>query len=242
VPKLQQIVAIESGTKTDVGKTLTAIYHQFQRQGAFDGQTRVYESADADGPTFPSESQRVQHQVEELLRSAAEAHTELFDVVATKDTGNMNATASVELDGQVLLPNVPVTYLLFLEKQLKDIKTIIDKLPTLDPAYEWKQDPSGGYRADSVKTTKTQKVAKPIVLAQATKEHPAQTQLISVDEVIGHWNTTKLSGAVAAERKKQLQDRIKQLINAVKFAREQANSIEVDRVKTGEKIFNYLLA
>jgi len=43
-----------------------------------------------------------------------------------------------------LLADVPVTYLLFLEKQLTDLRTFVDKLPVLDPSVVWLQDPSSG--------------------------------------------------------------------------------------------------
>lgn len=241
MPKQHHIISIESGTKTRVTRDLTDIYHHLQRKGAFDGQTRVYEPINEEGEQFPDESQKVQKNADSLLRGAAKILTELFDVVATKDTGNMTARADVLVDDKPLLKDVPATHLLFLEKQLKDIQTVWRTLPTLDPAYEWQRDEAGGYRAKPVKTTKTQKVAEPIVLYNATPEHPAQTQLVSVDKTVGHWNTTKLSGALSADRKKQLLDRVAVLINAVKTARTTANLVDVEHQEVGEKIFDYLL-
>ena len=77
-------------------------------------------------------------------------------------------------------------------------------------------------------------------VAEATKEHPAQTQLITEDVVAGTWVTVKYSGAMPAPRKKQLLGRIEKLANAVKFAREQANASEAQDKKLGKEVFDFL--
>ncbi|KKN31052.1 hypothetical protein LCGC14_0828030 [marine sediment metagenome] len=240
MPKMHQVISIESGTKTRVMRDLTAIYHNLQHAPGFAGLTKTYEPTDEEGVQFPDEGQLVQQEVETLLQQVAETVTELFDVVATKDRGNCEARADVVVDDKPLLKDVPATHLLFLEKQLKDIQTVVDKIPTLDPAYEWKKDEAGGYRSNAVTTTKTQKVPEVIQVAKATEHHPEQAQLINVDRLAGHWTTTKLSGAISADRKKQLRGRIATLINAVKFAREAANNTEIDRREVGTTIFGYL--
>ena len=57
-----------------------------------------------------------------MLAEVAGILTRLFDVTLTKDTANCTARADVKIGDSVLLPAVPVTYLLFLEKQLTDHK------------------------------------------------------------------------------------------------------------------------
>jgi hypothetical protein len=88
---------------------------------------------------------------------------------------------------------------------------------------------------------RTKKVQKPIVLYDATKEHPAQTQLITEDVVVGYWDTVKHSGALPAPRKKELMSRIEKLSQALKFAREKANAADAETVSVGKPIFDYLL-
>ncbi len=80
------------------------------------------------------------------------------------------------------------------------------------------------------------------MLYPATPDHPAQTQLITEDVIAGSWLTIKYSGAIAVPRKKQLQQRIEKLANAVKSAREEANSLEVTEKKLGKEVFDYLFA
>jgi hypothetical protein len=131
--------------------------------------------------------------------------------------------------------------LLFLEKQLSDLHTFIAKMADLDPGSDWSVDPSTGqYKTEPSSTQRTKKVQRPITLYEATKEHPAQTQLITEDVIAGSWLTIKYSGAMSAPRKKQLLARIEKLSNAVKFAREQANAMDVQDKKCGKEVFDFL--
>ena len=145
------------------------------------------------------------------------------------------------VDGEVVLTDVPVTTLLFLEKQLVDIGTAISAIPTPDAAFTWAQDSTGLLRSDAVHTQKTKKVMKPVTLYEATKEHPAQVAQINEDVVIGTWITTKLSGAMTAERKRLIEGRLRDLTKAVKVAREEANGQEVRPQQLGKKLFDFLL-
>ena len=60
------------------------------------------------------------------------------------------------------------------------------------------------------------------------------------DIVVGYWKTVKFSGALPASRVKELLDRVEKLQQAVKFAREEANGIEVQDKRVGETLFSYL--
>ena len=166
-----------------------------------------------------------------------------MDVTATKDFANCDARGDVMVDGEVFLGQVPVPYLLFLEKELTSLHTFVTKMVELDPAERWSWDENAAlFRSQPVQTHRTKKMQKPIVLYDATPEHAAQTQLITEDVVIGYWSTTKFSGAVPRPRKKQLLERIRILQDAVKFARVQANAIEVEEKKVGTKVLDFIFA
>jgi hypothetical protein len=183
----------------------------------------------------------VQIDAGQLLRQTSKLLMELFDITATKDWANCQAKADVVVDGQVLVEGAPATYLLFLEKQLGELSTFVDKIPVLDPADDWIHDEASGlWKTEPVATTRTKKVQKPIVLYQATKEHPAQTQLITEDVVVGTWNTVKHSGALPVAQKQALALRVEHLIDAVRFARETANGAEAPKKDVGRKLFDYL--
>jgi hypothetical protein len=239
--KLNQIIAIEKGTKSRVYAVLSEVYKLFQKKDIFNGLTRTYEPVDDDGERFPDESKRVQHKVKDLLETIRENLTEYLDVAAQRDFANCTARANVQVGDFVILRDVPAPHLLFLEKQLNDLKSEIDKLPELDPAHAWKYESQTSlFRADPSKTTKSKKIPKPVTLAEATKEHPAQVQLAAEDKTIGHWTTTPLSGAIPSDEKKQLQKRVNDLIKATKFAREQANETTAPAQSVGKPIFDFV--
>ena len=91
-------------------------------------------------------------------------------------------------------------------------------------------------------SARTKKVPKPIMLAPATDKHPAQTQLITVDEYVGDWELVKHSGAVPADDRRSLVRNIEKLQRAVKYAREQANMTDAPPVEAGETILGWLLS
>ena len=239
--KLNQVLAIEKGIKTRVYAEFTELHQATQKAPLMNGFHKSYQPRDEDGETYPSESQKVQHSANEVLERVAASLAELFDITATKDWTNCNARADVVVDGRVLIKDVPATYLLFLEKQLQDLHTFIAKMAELDPGSDWSVDPGTGlYKTDTTLTQRTRKVQRPITLYEATKEHPAQTQLITEDVIAGSWITIKYSGAMPAPRKKALLARIEKLNHAVKYAREQANGGDVTEQKAGAAVFDYL--
>lgn len=242
--KLNQIVALEKGLKGRTESTVTRIYHTLQKTVLFSGLSRVYQPKDEEGDVFPPERTLVQENVQGQLESASQALTGLFDVVATKEWGNTLARADVKIDGQVIVAEAPVPFLLFLEKQLVDWRTMVSKLPVLDAAEVWLQDETanGLYRTEPTKTTKTKKVPKVLMKAPATDKHPAQTEVYMEDVVIGEWSKTEFSGAVPVKRRDELVERVNRLIDAVKMAREDANDTEITQQRPSAAVFSYLLA
>jgi len=241
--KLSQIIAIEKAVKSKSYADLTQAHHDVQKQALLTGLTRTYQPKDEDGEQLPPESTRVQVKAEDVLRQIAANLTRLFDVTATKDWANCTARADVVVEGRTLLRDVPVSYLLFLEKQLTDLHTFVKKLPVLDAAESWTFDPSSDwYRTEAVRTLRTKKVPRNHVKAEATEKHPAQVEVYYEDIAVGYWTQTKFSGALPAQRVNELAERVEKLSQAVKFAREEANTFEVTDQRVGEAVFGYLFA
>ncbi|GAA4494319.1 hypothetical protein GCM10023191_033310 [Actinoallomurus oryzae] len=239
--KLNQIIAVEKGVKSGALRDLTDAHHGLQKPALLAGISRVYRPKDEEGEQLPPESTRVQVKADEVIRRTAEVMTRLFDVTATKDWANCTAKADITVDGRTLLRDVPVSYLLFLEKQLTDLHTFVKKLPVLDAAESWSFDESADcWKTEPVRTNRTKKVPRNHVKAEATDKHPAQVEVYYEDVTVGHWTTTKFSGALPARRINELVDRVERLQRAVKFAREEANGAEVTDQRTGDVIFGYL--
>jgi hypothetical protein len=166
-----------------------------------------------------------------------------MDVAATLEYGNCQAKADVVVGGTAVLTQVPVTYLLNLEKRLTDLRTFVSELPTLDSGKVWEKDPNSKlFRSKPTRTSRTKKVQRAIVKYDATEHHPAQTEMITDDIIIGSWETIHLSGAITMPRKEQLTDRVNALLDAVKMARMEACSIPIKRQEVGDAVFGYLFA
>ena len=241
--KLNQIIAIANGKKSRAQSGLTEIYHLLQKPSLLEGISRTYRRKDEEGEQLPSESKRVQVSVPDAIASARTILGEVIDVIATQDHANMNATGSVMVDGVTVLADVPVSHLLFLEKQLIDIHTFVEKLPTLDPAETWAASETAAcYATKQCETARTKKIPRNHVLAEATKEHPAQVEMYTEDVLVGYWQTIKFSGAIPDADRRTMLARVRKLQDAVKTAREEANSIEVENVKVAENLLGYIFA
>jgi len=240
--RLNQIIAAESGVKSRTEKELTAAHHQLQKSALTSGLSRTYRPKFEDGDVYPPESVKVQVRVDDVIRKVADSLVNLFDVTYTKETANQSAVADVVVGGAVLAHAVPVTYLLFLEKQLVNIATFLAKLPTLDPAESWRfDDQLNLWKTEPIETNKTKKVFRNHVKAEATDRHPAQVEVYSEDQTVGYWTLTKFSGAVPAARVDQLLNRVHLLQDAVKHAREEANSVQVTQQHIGQAVLGWLL-
>lgn len=239
--KLNQIIAVVNGKKTKTAKAVTDVYHNLQKPTLFEGISRSYKPSAEDGETFPPERKLIQYTVKNAVSEVRHALTELWDVTATQDWANCKAVADVKLGGETLLAKAPVPHLLFLEKQLIDLHTFVSKLPTLDSAEKWifsaEQD---AYTSDETKTNKTKKVLRNHTKAEATDKFPAQVETYSEDIKVGEWATIKFSGAIPAKEKNEMLERIAKVQEAVKFAREEANSLDVDNQTVAQPILDFV--
>jgi hypothetical protein len=241
MPKLNQIIAIEKSVKSQSLRELTDAHQLLQKPSLLAGIARTYRPKDEEGEQLPPEATKVQVKAQDAIRQTAQLLTRLFDITATKDWSNGQARANVVVDGQTLLNQVPVTYLLFLEKQLTDLHTFVKKLPVLDAAETWTFDASADcWATEPVQTSRTKKIPRNHVKAEATEHHPAQVEVYYEDVVVGYWRTVKFSGALPAKTVNDLLERVEKLQEAVKFAREEANNLDVQDQKVGEKVFKYI--
>ena len=241
--KLNQIIAIEKGIKTRTYSEFTDLNKMAQKSELFNGFVKTYLPKEEDSETFPSENKRVQITASEALGKMSKMLSEVIHITARKDYSNCHAVADVTIDEKVVIANAPVSYLLFLEKQINDIRTFISNLPVLDSTEEWKIDENSGlFKTEQTQTHRTKKTVRPIVMYDATPEHPAQTQLINEDVIVGYWNQVKHSGGIPAPEKEEILARVEKFSDAIKQAREAANGIdEVISPDAGSAMFNYIL-
>lgn len=243
MPKLNQIIAAEKGSRSRYEETKTKIYQSLQKDALLSGISRVYQPLDEEnGEQLPPESTKVQITARSSMDRVTAVMAELLDTVATKDVGNAYARADIVVDGNTIAVDLPVTFLLFLEKQLVDLRTILTNLPVLDGSVDWEPSQEGdGIWETSARSMRNKKVLRNHVKYEATPEHPAQVETYTEDVPVGTWNTKRFSGAVPARERDDMIRRCEELLKAVKFAREEANSYEVTQQRVGQGFVDYVL-
>lgn len=241
--RLNQVIAIEDGAKKTEYGDLSKAHHTLQKPDLFSGFIATYAPL-SDDPSLSQPEQRkvIQQNAKAIVASTVNGLVEYWNVVATKDIGNCVAKADIVVDGVVLVKNLPVTYLLFLEKQLTSLFTFVSKLPVLDPAKEWEYDSNKGLYQGKFKEKRirTRKVMKSLVKIEPGPHSPGQAEIVSVDETEGFWTQTDLSTAYPHDEIKNMLNKIGKLQEAVKMAREEANSITVDKAAFANSLLNYI--
>ena len=151
-----------------------------------------------------------------------------MDLRFQKHMTNQVATANIEVDGELLVANAPVDFLLDLEAQLPKIRTLLLNMPVLDPSKEWTTERVGVWRTkNEIVTAQTEKKAFPVVLYEATDKHPAQVKESTRDEVVGTFHQTDFSGAATSQQKADSIAMVDKILTAVKEARMRANNVDV---------------
>ncbi|HEY9644698.1 MAG TPA: hypothetical protein V6C57_29650 [Coleofasciculaceae cyanobacterium] len=241
--KLNQLIAVLQSVKQNSTKAKTEVYHLVQKPALFQGLSRTFQPREEDGFVHPSETQKLTLKVDELLEKFNQACSEFWDLSATQDWANTKAKASIVVDGQTILPDVPVPYLLFLEKQLADVKTFIQSLPVLAIDKDWRHDAGRGcYVTEPKETVKTKKITEFVTVFEPTEHHPGQAKEVTKDVVEGTWSLVEFSGALPKDRIDELLKRVDKLSKAVVQAREEANSTTVDQQQVASSLFGYLFA
>lgn len=243
IQKLHVFVAAHQKTKAHAHKQETALHRASEKRENYAGLSRRYESIREGDAFSPSdETKEVAIRGEKVFAMLEGILREEIDLNLTVRTGNQNARADVKIDGEVILQNMPATFLLDLERQIDNFRKLVASMPVLDPSVRWSdvEGEEGLKASPESRRAKTRKVQEPIVLYDATPEHPAQTQLITKDVIIGHFVDVQFSGALSGNRKREVLARIDKLAIAVRAARIEANAVEVHKVHAADAIFKFI--
>lgn len=169
-----------------------------------------------------------------------------FDAILQVEEANQRASADLVVDGEVVATSVPATFLLGMEKRLKAVRDLILAAPTLDPSLRWSENPAAGegvFVSDVQVTMRNEKVLQHKILVAATDKHPAQVEKWSEDVPVARIETTQFSGMLSPARKSAMVARCDKLIEAVKMARQRANTVEVRKdLRIAADMFDYITA
>jgi hypothetical protein len=246
--KLHELLAVEKQSLGQSNLLIQETQKDFGKDHLFKGWIKklklIKDSPDnAAIEAAGSETRSVVTTVKETLEYMLKFWAASEDIQFRKNVANQSAAADITI-GSTVITDVPIDELMGLESRLTKLRELFHAIPTLDSTKQWtnsqvKQGVLVGIHDDV--TTRTEKVVTPVVLYEATKEHPAQVKEVSRDEVIGTFTTTIFSGAVSSLQKANALERIDDLIGEIKKARMRANCQEVPHVKIGTEITKYLL-
>jgi len=211
------------------------------------GFEKIYAPIDEEGTQLDPQNQMVRDTAAEILQDFREQAIPRWDAEAVLCFGNQEAKGDIAVDGNVILRNVPVTMLLFLEDQLEHVIAYLRKAVVLRDDQEWAlNEVSGLFRSNTLTTQRNEKsVDFPVISpAQVIDGHPfpAQYEKRAIVTLVGNWNTTLLSGSMSAIRRRELVERGETLLKAVRRAREEANATMVKPQSVAAPILDWWLA
>ena len=242
--RLSQALFVMNTAKENHLTRTSEIHHLAQKPEPLNGFLKVYQRTDDTHVPRHPEAKNVQMILTDAIKEVIGLTQHQCDAVATRDYGNVVAKADVVVNGTVILKDVPPTFLMHLAKQLEDLRTFFGKCVTLDQSVTWKlNEQTNLYEGPEEKTNSTDKVIQPLVLYAATDKHPAQTDKITRDVVVGVWTSTRHSGAIPHTEKLKYLARVDVLHKAVQDALNECNAAKVERKENlTADLFKFLVA
>ena len=247
--KLHEVLAVETDVEETSRKILEEAFTTFNKKGnLFEGYHKTLQMLDEErsGEEAGAEEHKaIVTTVADKLSYIKKSLVKYYDVFFQKEATNQVASSDLVVDGQVLVENLPATFLLGVEKRLTKLRPVFESMPTLDPGVEWEQDPGerdGVFKAKHPdRKQKQEKQEAFVIVTEATPDHRAQYEKVIKNVVTGTYSTQYWSGKVTPGQKSEYLARLDKLIQAVKKARQRANATEVVKRNVGNVIVKFLL-
>lgn len=244
--KLHELLAVESNLENQAAKCRTELASTFEKKRHLFEEKLVTFTPAGEGAQPVKEAQSdIQTNVTKELTWVRSHLVKALDASYQVAEANTIARADVVLEDDaqtVLLTGVPATALLELEKRIAEIAALVSAVPTLDPAKGFTKDTARNlYKAREITKSRTRKEKKVYIKYEATKEHPAQTELLDQDVIIGSIQEQEWSGLITPAEKADLINRVEIVARAVRRARSRANDVEINsKAKIGDKLLSYI--
>lgn len=246
-PKLHELLAVEGDLEGAFVKIQGETMSTFtKKQNLFMGSHKTLKMFDdtRSQENLVESHQEIVETVPDKLGYTSESVIRYLDAVLQKDATNQEAKADIIIDGKTIAKDLPATFLLGLESKLKKVRDYYLVIPTLSPGIKWVKDPTlgeGYYKAETPEQSmKSEKEIVSKILYEATKEHPAQIERWTEAKAVGIYSTEKTTSMLSPGEKSILIGRVDKLLQAVKKARQRANSTEVIKLTVGKELFAYI--
>lgn len=241
--KLDALLGVLKTRKENTQRMIDTYYKEVKKRPLFDGLSRVYQArSDTDTEVLPAEGVLVQHDAENMITDLATEWAKLINLVATVDVTNSHAAAPVMLGDTQLTEPLPAVTLVYLEKQLVDLHSVLKALPVQDPAKPWNWDAEREqFTSGPVITFRSKKVPRNHTRFEGNDKHAPQIDVYNEDVTIGEWSKTDFTTALTPRRKRELLERSEDVIAAVRAARSNANATEATDVRFAKAVFDHIL-
>lgn len=241
--KLHELLAVEQMTTAASERLLAETKDKFHKFSEFFTGTvrtlaRIKDSPeDKAAEAAARRDKQLPTNVPDTLQYIFPHIAKTLNLKLSKHATDQVSKADIVLDGEVLMKDVPVDFLLELEKILPEWRNLFQSMPTLDPSKKWVAESKNVWKlAEPVQSAQTEKQFYPVVLAEATTEHPAQVKEASRDVIVGTFSDMLISGAATTDQKAAVLTLLDKLIAAVKQARMRANSVDIVETKDADKL------
>ena len=243
--KLHEVLAVEASKEKVASKLVQESVRTLGKENLFGGQVRRLTMLDTAEEYLNGEERvALTSTVDENLEYLVKPLADYWDVTLQKDSANQKAVAEIVLNGESMSIPLPATFLLGMETKLNNLRKLYEAIPTLAPGITWdvdEQERAGTFKArNDIVSFKTEKDMEFKEASRATKEHPAQIAKLERTRNTGTYTLTKWSGMLTPLDKAQRLDRLDQLLNAIKQARQRANAVTVEDAKVGENLINFI--
>ena len=207
------------------------------------GFAKSYDKLLEDATQLSGEESTVVTTVPDRLKYVMQSIVAYGDTVVSQAETNCVAKADIVLNGAVLAEGVSAIGILEMEKLFKEVRTMLEAVPTLDAKRPWDPDPTTDnvWRSKPVKSVRTRKTEAFTVVVEATEHHPAQYERVTKDVDEGVWTTTYLSGMVTSKKKAAMLKKCDEVLIGLKQARQRANSTDCVRRKINKEIFELII-
>lgn len=250
MPKLHEVLAVESGLQTAAKKINEETIKTFGKKDEHfvETVTQLRHFDAEDSKLDVDDAKAMVTTVFDKLLHTVPPNVRALDAYIQKEATNQLAKADIVIDDKIIAAEVPATVLLGLETKLTELRAVYEAIPTLAPGPTWqidsdKRKKGGVYRSMQPDVTfRTRKTIKPIIMAPATEHHPAQVQAVSEDVPVAKITKQHWSGMITSGQKSDLLERLDQLLRAVKKARQRANATPVVKRSIGKELFDFIHA
>lgn len=247
--QIHQLLPVVTDAEQQRKKIIEETVKVFGKKELFEGHHRTLAMRDEERKFEEQGAEEVQElttTVIERLLYEVPFHVRVMDAQLQKALANQGAVADLTLPEGTIIPGMPVSFLMDLEKELTYFRSMLDAAPTYATTVAWiyKDSSMVGVweSATPVVSNRTERKKVPIVLVKATEKHPAQCALVEEDVVIGVYSKTSITGKLTPHQKHALIERTDALITAVKKAKAEANNAQVPNVAIGKVIMDSIMS